>query len=57
MVDLFRQYLGANYENAKKNLNSEKAKLKEKFTKNHPHADVSKFEFEVDVNKNEDVTS
>ena len=57
MDRLLRKYYGKNYDKAMENAKEERAKMKEEFLKKYPNADLSKFEFDVDLNQDGTIDS
>ena len=57
MDDFLKQYYGTNYDKAIENAKSKRAEMKSEFLKKYPNADLSKFDFEVDLNKDGTVQS
>ena len=47
----YKKYYGKNYEKAMENFKKKEAEISSEFIKKHPNADSSKFEFDVDLNK------
>ena len=46
-----KDYYGKNYEKAMENAKKKRAEIRSEFIKKYPNADLSKFEFDVDLNK------
>ena len=51
MEDLTRKYYGKNYDKAMKTVKQMKIRMKNDFLRNYPNADLSKFDFEVYLNR------
>ena len=53
----YKKYYGKNYEKAMENFKKKEAQIRSEFLKKYPKADLSKFDFEVDLNKDGTVQS
>ena len=57
MDQILRNFYGKNYDKAMENAKKKRAEIKADFIKKYPNADLSKFDFEVDIKKDGTVGS